>query len=184
MAKCYIHKGKTSVRNCTDCGKAICRDCVFEERVATRILRSSRYYSEYEHDYDFYCPNCFISYAQEKGFDKGSKGVFFRFNKSPSILGLVVMWSFFFLGFTINFFFPIGYVLYVGTIFAMISLKISASKNYQKYLRSQQLTGAQIGDVPVKKKEKAKEKGNFCPACGANNPLESNYCNTCGSVFK
>ncbi len=182
MARCYIHPQKASVRSCSECSKSICRDCVFQEVVASRVIRSSyRYGSEVEHDYDFYCPNCFISFAKEKGFDKGSRGVYFRFNKSPSLVALIILWSFLILGFIINIFFPIGYVLFVGSIFAMIALKVSANKNYNKYLRAQQL----LHPEPIEKpsKIKGKEKGNFCSNCGSNNPPESKYCNECGNVM-
>jgi hypothetical protein len=94
MAKCYIHSQKASVRNCSECAKSICRDCVFQEVVASRVIRYSRQYgSEVEHDYDFYCPDCFLSFAREKGFDKGSQGVYFRFTKSPSLTALIILWA-------------------------------------------------------------------------------------------
>ena len=139
MAKCAIHKNKESVRYCSDCGKSMCRDCVFQQKVATRVTRSTRYDTEYEHDFDFYCPNCFLNYGKERGYDLGSKGVFFRYKNSPSKIGLFILWGFFLMGFIVNFFFPIGYVLYAGTIISMIALKATASKNYQRFQNAQEL---------------------------------------------
>ncbi|NHJ48548.1 MAG: hypothetical protein FK733_12255, partial [Asgard group archaeon] len=160
MSKCYIHSNKTSVRHCSDCGKSICRECVFQEVVASRVIRYSRQYgSEVEHDYDFFCPNCFISFAHKKGYDQGSRGVYFRFTKSPSLIGLIILWGFLAMGFIVNIFFPIGYILFIGTIIAMIALKASASKNYKKYLRAQELLQTPKTKKPLKKK--TEEKGNF-----------------------
>ncbi|NHK30976.1 MAG: zinc-ribbon domain-containing protein [Asgard group archaeon] len=182
MAKCYIHSQKASVRNCSECAKSICQDCVFQEVVASRVTRYSRQYgNEVELDYGFFCPDCFISFAREKGFDKGTRGVYFRFTKSPSLIALIILWGSIVMGFVVNIFFPIGYVLYIATIIAMIALKATASKNYKKYLRAEQLIHPQRAKEPVKKK--SKEEGNFCPKCGSNNPPESKFCNECGSAL-
>ncbi|MBN1330265.1 MAG: hypothetical protein JXA54_12395 [Candidatus Heimdallarchaeota archaeon] len=111
MSKCYVHQKIASTRNCSKCSKAICRECVFEEVVSSRVLRSTQVDREIEYDYDFFCPHCFITYAENKGYNLGSQGVYFRFKKSPSIMGVIFLWSLFAIGFTINFFFPIGYIL-------------------------------------------------------------------------
>ena len=185
MAKCYIHSKKASTRNCSECGKAICHECTFQEVVSTRITRYSRYDKEVEQDYSFYCPNCFITYSKSVGYDQTSRGVFFRIKNSPSLIGLIILWSFFIGGLIINIIFPIGYILWVGTIIAMISLKITASKNYKKYLRAQALTG-KIEKRKVEPKEMKKQKQkkeNFCPHCGGENPSGSQYCNHCGSMM-
>jgi len=157
--------------------------------VSSRVLRSTRVDREIEYDYDFYCPHCFTTYAEDKGYNLGSRGVFFRFKKSPSLIGIIILWALFTIGFIINFFFPIGYVLWVGSIIAMIVLKITADKNYKKYLGAQQITKTPVAVQPSKKKVEVKEKvvvkekGNFCPACGANNPSGSKFCNSCGNIL-
>ncbi len=182
MTKCYIHSDKNSVRICSECGKSICRECVFQEVVASRVVGYSyRYGSEVEHDYDFYCPNCFIPFAKDKGYDQSSRGVYFRFKKSPSLIGLIIMWGFLIMSFVINIFFPIGYILLIGTIIAMIALKVTATKNYNKYLRAMAILHPQAVEQPLKKK--GKEEGNFCPSCGSNNPAGSKYCNECGQAL-
>jgi hypothetical protein len=182
LSNCYIHKEKASVRNCSECAKSICQDCVFQEVVASRVTRYSRQYgSEVELDYGFFCPDCFLSFAREKGFDKGSHGVYFRFTKSPSLTALIILWTSLIIGFVVNIFFPIGYVLFVGTIIAMIALKATASKNYKKYVSALSLTHRELVKDVVKKK--SKEEGNFCPKCGSNNPPDSRYCNECGSAM-
>jgi len=81
----------------------------------------------------------------------------------------------------INIFFPIGYILWIGTIIAMISLKVTANKNYNKYIRAMRLSGKLVDDVPAAK-TKRKDK-NLCPNCGVDNPYGSKYCNECGSVL-
>jgi hypothetical protein len=188
MTKCYIHKSKNSVRNCSECGKAMCRDCVFQEVVASRVTRYSyQYGSEVEHDYDFYCPNCFLGFAEEKGYNQSPRGVYFRFSKSPSIIALIILWSSLILGFVVNIFFPIGYILFIGTVIAMIALKVSATKNYNKYLRAQELLKPKKTDEPIitekPMKKKGKERGNYCSVCGSNNPAGSKFCNECGNVL-
>jgi hypothetical protein len=91
------------------------------------------------------------------------------------------MWGSLVLGIIINIFFPIGYVLHAVAIGCMIFIKVTASKNYNKYLRAKGIIQPKTADKPVKKK--SKEKGNFCSACGSNNPPGSKYCNECGNVM-
>ncbi len=181
MTKCYIHSKKASTRNCNECSKAICHECTFQEVISSRVTRHSSYDRVVELDYNFYCPDCFITYSESAGYNKSSRGVYFRFKKSPSLIGLIILWSFFIGGLIINIFFPIGYILWIGTIIAMIALKVTANKNYNKYLRAMRLSGKLVDDVPASK-TKRKDK-NLCPNCGVDNPYGSKYCNECGSVL-
>ena len=185
MSKCYIHKNKAATRNCTDCGKSICIDCTFQEVIASRVIRTYRNQRDMEYDYGFYCPDCFIKLSKKKGYDRGPRGVYFRFNNSTTILGNSILWSFFIGGLIINIFFPIGYVLWVGTLIAMIALKLSAKKHYERYLKANEL----IGKKPAKKevieqpKPVMKSKKKVCPSCGIENPQGSKYCNECGNLL-
>lgn len=185
MAKCYIHSDKGSIRNCSTCSKAICRECTFQEVVSSRLIATYRGRSDYEYDYEFFCPNCFIDFAEEKGYDKSSRGVMLRWNKSPNKGAFIVLWLFFIGGLVINFFFPIGYVLWVGTLLTMIWLKVSSSKNYEKYLTAHKLRkGGKIKPKPKPKpKEGKKKKDSFCPNCGASVIENSDFCNKCGSIL-
>jgi predicted nucleic acid-binding Zn ribbon protein len=184
MANCYIHSDRGSSRTCSVCSKPICRECTFEEVVSSRLIRTYQGRSEYEYDYDFFCPNCFVGYAKGKGYHRGSRGVMFRYNQSPSKGALIVMWLFFIGGLVINFFFPIGYVLWVGTLFTMIWLKVRSSKNYAKYLKALNLSKAeQIRVATVTHEMKKKKKEVFCPNCGAAIIEGSEFCNKCGSIL-
>ncbi len=183
MAKCYIHSKKASTRNCSECSKAICHECTFQEVISSRVTRHSSYDRVVELDYNFYCPNCFITYSEFTGYDKGSRGVFFRFKNSPSLIGLIILWTFFIGGLVINIFFPIGYILWVGTIIAMIALKVTANRNYNKYLRAIRLSGKLVDVVPVAAAKTKRKDKNLCPNCGVNNPYGSKYCNECGSIL-
>ena len=186
MAKCYIHSNKAATRNCTDCGRSICFDCTFQEVIASRVIRTYRNQRDMEYDYGFYCPHCFIKLSKEKGYDRGPRGIYFRFNNSTTILGNSILWSFFIGGLIVNIFFPIGYILWIGTVIAMIALKLNTKKNYEWYLKAQEL----IGKKPAKKevvksppKITKKSEKNICPNCGIKNPPGSKYCNECGNLL-
>ncbi len=185
MTNCYIHTNKGSTHHCSTCSKAICRECTFEEVVSSRLISTYRGRSEYEYDYEFFCPYCFTTYAKEKGYHKGSRGVMFRYNQSPAKGALIILWLFFFGGLAINFFFPIGYVLWVGTLFSMIWLKVRSSKNYEKYLKAVNLTKREKIRVETEALEspKKKKKEIFCPNCGAAIIEGSDFCNKCGSIL-
>ena len=184
MANCYIHTNRSSTRHCSTCSKAICRECTFEEVVSSRLISTYRGKSEYEYDYEFFCPYCFINYAKEKGYHKGSRGVMFRYNQSPAKGALIVMWLFFIGGLVINFFFPIGYVLWVGTLLTMIWLKVRSSKNYTRYLKAVNLSKTEQRRVAAVTKEIKKQKKEFfCPNCGAAIIEGSDFCNKCGSIL-
>ncbi|NPE09231.1 MAG: zinc ribbon domain-containing protein [Asgard group archaeon] len=183
MANCYIHTSKGGTHNCSTCSKSICRECTFQEVVSSRVIRTYRGRSDYEYDYEFFCPNCFLDYAEGKGYHKSSRGVLLRWNHSPNKGAFIVLWTFFIGGLTINFFFPIGYVLWVGTLLTMIWLKVSSSKNYKKYLTAQRLVkGEKIREKP-KPTEIKKKKEMFCPNCGAKVIEESDFCNKCGTIL-
>ncbi|NHJ31697.1 MAG: zinc ribbon domain-containing protein [Asgard group archaeon] len=184
MANCYIHTNKGSTRNCSTCSKAICRECTFQEVVSSRVVGTYRGRTDYEYDYDFFCPDCFQDFAEDKGYHKSSRGVMLRFKHSPNKFAFIILWTFFIGGLVINFFFPIGYVLWVGTILTMIWLKVSSSKNYTKYLKALNLSKTEKIQVKTKALEcKKKKKEVFCPNCGANIIKGSDFCNKCGSVL-
>lgn len=176
MAKCYIHSKKSASRGCSECGKPICNDCTFEEVVRSRTTRYSRIDRVVEMDYEFYCPHCYLDLASRKGYDKSSRGVFFRFKKSPSILLLSFLWISFFAGVIINIFFPIGYTLWIVTIISMIILKANASKNYNNYLKALKLT-----ETKKEKPKPSKSEEIVCKNCGSPVPQGSEYCNICGN---
>ncbi|MBK5114678.1 MAG: zinc ribbon domain-containing protein [Candidatus Heimdallarchaeota archaeon] len=184
MANCYIHTNKGGTHNCSTCSKSICRECTFQEVVSSRVVRTYRGRSDYEYDYEFFCPHCFLDYAEGKGYHKSSRGVMLRWNKSPNKGALIVLWSFFIGGLIINFFFPIGYVLWVGTLLTMIWLKVLSSRNYEKYLNAQRLAkGGRIKEKPKPTEGKKKKKDKFCPNCGATVIEASDFCNKCGSIL-
>jgi len=168
MAKCYIHTKKGGTHNCSTCSKSICRECTFQEVVSSRLIRTYRGRSDYEYDYEFFCPNCFLDYAEGKGYHKSSRGVLLRWNHS---------------GLAINFFFPIGYVLWVGTLLTMIWLKVSSSRNYEKYLTAQKLAKGEKVRMEPRPKATKKKKVKFCPNCGATVIENSDFCNKCGSIL-
>jgi hypothetical protein len=183
MANCYIHTNKGSTHNCSTCSKSICRECTFQEVVSSRVISTYRGRSDYEYDYEFFCPHCFLGYAEGKGYHKSSRGVMLRWKHSPNKGALIVLWSFFIGGLVINFFFPIGYVLWVGTLLTMIWLKVLSSRNYEKYLNAQRLAkGGKIKVVSIPAEVKKKED-KFCPNCGATVIEASDFCNKCGSIL-
>jgi predicted RNA-binding Zn-ribbon protein involved in translation (DUF1610 family) len=125
-----------------------------------------------------------LGYAKEKGYDLSSRGVMLRYNKSPNKGALIIMWTFLIGGLVVNIFFPIGYVLWVGTLLTMIWLKVSSSKNYEKYLTAHKLAKGvkvKIATIPTEVKKKKKEA--FCPNCGASIIEGSDFCNKCGSIL-
>ena len=186
MAKCYIHSNKSGTHNCSTCSKSICRECTFQEVVSSRLIRTYRGRSDYEYDYEFFCPDCFLGYAEGKGYHKSSRGVMLRWNKSPNKGALIILWTFFIGGLIINIFFPIGYVLWVGTVLTLIWLKVSSTRNYNQYLTAQSLAkGVKVKEKPKPPKPKTtkKKKDVFCPNCGATVIESSDFCNKCGSIL-
>lgn len=183
MAKCYIHTNKGGTHNCSTCSKSICLECTFQEVVSSRLIRTYRGRSDYEYDYEFFCPNCFLSFAEEKGYHKSSRGVLFRVKHSPNKGAFFILWSFFIGGLIINFFFPIGYVLWVGTLLTMIWLKVSSSRNYEKYLTAHKLARGEKIRIEPSPKATKKKKRNFCPNCGATIIEGSDFCNKCGTIL-
>jgi len=184
MAKCYIHSKKGGTHNCSTCSKSICRECTFQEVVSSRLIRTYRGRTDYEYDYEFFCPNCFLDYAKDKGYHKSSRGVLLRWNQSPGKWAVIVLWTTFIGGLVVNIFFPIGYVLWAMTGFALIWLKIISSKNYEKYLTAHELTnGVKVKKATIPVEVKKKKKKVFCPNCGATIIEGSDFCNKCGSIL-
>ena len=181
MSKCYIHPKKNSIHVCIECSKSICHECTFQEVIASRTIRTYRNQRDMEYDYGFYCPNCFITRSKEKGYDKVPRGVYFRFNNSTTILGNTILWSFFIGGLIINIFFPIGYILWVGTVISMIALKLNAKKQYERYLKAAELTGKMPKKNELSKAPKRLK--SICPSCGFENPTGSKFCNECGNLL-
>jgi len=65
----------------------------------------------------------------------------------------------------------------------MIWLKISSTRNYNKYLTAQLLAkGVKVKEKPKPKAAK-KKKDAFCPNCGATVIESSDFCNKCGSIL-
>lgn len=142
MSNCYVHPEKTATRSCYECGKPICHHCVFQEVISSRVTRYTSVDREIEINYGFYCPTCFIPYAEKKGYDKGPVGALIRVKGSPNKTIFGILWIFFLLGFVFNFLlFGTGFIFWGGMVLCIIGLKYQAIKNFKKYDRALELTG-------------------------------------------
>lgn len=137
---CYIHPDRPATRSCTECGISICRLCTFEEVIGRRVLRTTSIDIEVQLDYGFFCPSCFIHYAEKEGYHN-PKGALTRYRPYRGLI--VSLWFFFILGFVANFFmFGFGYMFWVLTILMMIYIKSLTIKNYKRYQSALEITGA------------------------------------------
>ncbi len=66
---CYLHPEIPSTHDCHGCGKPMCYQCSIEEKVASRVMAASSIDRAIEIDYGFFCPDCYIRIAHQKGYD-------------------------------------------------------------------------------------------------------------------
>lgn len=204
MTYCTTHPTMPATRQCTDCRTDICRNCTFEEVVKTRITAYSMYDSVTQRDYGFFCPRCFVNYAEKIGYHKGTKGMLFdtKRTKMGDFTLIFPFWILFIFGALSNFIiFPYGFILWGLTLIPYFLMKTRVESNFRKYhdaLRlingkqsqmSQPMMQQPVMQQPAKHVSQEYQPtsitnvnptGVFCSKCGSRDQ-DGTFCKSCGS---
>lgn len=198
MVNCTTHPDRNATRKCYECGKSICRLCLTQEVVGSRITSYSSIDTVTQVDYGFFCPSCFVRYGKEKHYHKGTKGAITRFkarNKYP----VTFFWILFIVGIVVNLFsYPNGFYLWIGSGFCLIGAEVIAIMNFKKFKRAFKLAEAApiYGTISAQKEQPTQIRQStvtqsqttvseasdtfFCPKCGVKVEQGSDFCRKCG----
>ena len=204
MSYCIIHPNKPSTRKCTDCATNICRNCTFEEVVRSRTTSYSSVDRVIQQDYGFFCPTCFISYAEQIGYQKGTKGMLFdtKRTKAGGFTLIFPFWMLFSMGILTNLvIFPWGLVLLIPVFPVYLLMKNKVENNFRRYHHAKRMlqgstqqpvvqqTYQPVIQQPVAQsnppqtqpsKPSVTEDVIYCSKCGTKNPAAS-FCKSCGA---